>query len=145
MFFQNFVFEISVKTFLKSGLLPPGALKSGKHSEIDLFRGTAVTQENQEREEPPTQVVKRVKFGKKSAPETCVFSPDGNYLATGTSDGYIEIWDYVTGKLRTDLDYQGKENFMVHEVGVGDFFFFSKSVFFCVFQILKRIDFSSVF
>jgi len=62
-----------------------------------------------------------LKFGKKSFVSSCLFYTDSSVnqtsLITGTSDGFIEIWDEETRftKLRMDLDYQKKGEIMCHD------------------------------
>ncbi|CAG8521401.1 14127_t:CDS:2 [Racocetra fulgida] len=81
------------------GLLPPDTA-------FDLFRGSAPTTKAED-DAVPTKCYATIK--------STTFSPDGQYLVTGNMDGFIEIWNFLTGKLRKDLKYQVEDNPMLME------------------------------
>lgn len=91
------------------GLLPPGA-------EFDLFRDSSPVR-IEENDRPPQAMAKKIDFGKAAHPESAVFSPDGQMLITGSADGFVEVWDHTTGKLKKDLAYQAEDAFMMHGDG----------------------------
>lgn len=48
----------------------------------------------------------------------CAAFVAGSGLATGSGDGFIEIWDLDTCRLDTNLSYQAKDELMMHESAV---------------------------
>jgi WD40 repeat-containing protein SMU1 len=89
------------------GILPKG------HT-VDLFRGSRRNLKRDREEKVPTRQAGLIKFSEESHPETVAFSPDGVSMATGSADGFVEIWDYESCKLRKDLEYQANDELMMH-------------------------------
>lgn len=100
----------AMKWQTQEGLIPPNV-------RFDIFSGTVPTKEDQE-DIFPTQEDVSIKFGSKSFPECAIFLPDGSGLVTGSSDGFIEIWDVWTGSLKLDLPYQASEKFLMHKCSI---------------------------
>lgn len=89
------------------GILPKG-------SSIDLFRGSNRMARKDQEDKIPRRQAGLIKFNAESHPETVCFSPDGLSMVTGSADGFIEVWDFDTCKLRTDLEYQARDELMMH-------------------------------
>lgn len=94
-----------------NGLLPKG-------SSYDLFLGGRKAVARDLDDKITRRLAGQIKFTVESHPETAAFSPDGQSLVTGSADGFIEIWDHETCKLRKDLEYQAKDELMMHEDAV---------------------------
>lgn len=107
----NTLLENSAKWQQVQGLLPDNA-------SFDPFRAEAPSQVG-ERDVFASQAYSSIKFpGKGTYAETLAFAPVGQILATGSVDGFIELWNYTNGKLRKDLQYQADENFMAMDASV---------------------------
>lgn len=66
----------------------------------------------------PVKLDRTIKFAKNSQADALCFSEDGEFLVTGSSDGFIEVWDFETGKLRKDLKFQSENRLMMHNSAV---------------------------
>ncbi|EME28420.1 transducin family protein / WD-40 repeat family protein [Galdieria sulphuraria] len=96
------------------GLISPGI-------EFDLFRGqphTSCMKRRDERELCQFDCIQRIQTDSGTNIPCGMFSKDGQSFVTGSLDGFIEVWDFLSGKLRLDLSYQVTEEFMMHETSI---------------------------
>ena len=93
------------------GLLPPGI-------PFDLFRGSRKAIRKDVEEKLPKKLAGALVLSKDSSAESILFSPDGQSLITGSIDGFIEAWDFESQKLRQDLEYQARGEFLMQEGAV---------------------------
>ncbi|KAJ1667049.1 hypothetical protein IW140_002260 [Coemansia sp. RSA 1813] len=92
----------SVRWQVEQGTL---SVNEGPH---DLFYGRVQNIQTHTVDSAPERVLATIKLPKKQHPNSVAFSPNSVYLATGSSDGFIELWNYKTGKLAADLNYQNE-------------------------------------
>ncbi|RHY70991.1 hypothetical protein DYB38_001981 [Aphanomyces astaci] len=86
--------------------------------ELDLFQNAPKRLKVDRTEESISKPSGKIKFGKASTPQTAQFSVDGRMLVSGTKDGFVEAWDIDKCALRKDLEYQAREEFMMHDDSV---------------------------
>ncbi|KAJ2519402.1 hypothetical protein H4217_002710 [Coemansia sp. RSA 1939] len=79
----------------------------------------------------PDSLLATIKLPKKQHPNSVAFSPSSAYLATGSTDGFIELWNFRTGKLATDLAYQNDGTPMMMEESVTALAFSSSGELVC--------------
>ena len=97
----------SLKWQQHQGMLPANA-------KFDLFLG-GTAKRVVEPESFVSSAGPVIKFGKKSHAECAAFSPDGTYLVSGSMDGFIEVWDYERGRISKAVEYQEKDEYMMHD------------------------------
>lgn len=93
-----------------TGRLPAG-------TSFDVFR-SAPPLRREEEDSACTAQVGRVAFGTETRAEAVAFSHDGAHIITGSSDGFVEVWDSETGKLDSRLAYQSRDELMMHDDAV---------------------------
>lgn len=83
---------------------------------VDLITGEAKKSESGELR--VMSVKQTIKLPKGSFPESAIFTRDGRYIISGSSDGLIEVYSVESGRLALEFEYQARDDFMVHESSV---------------------------
>ena len=97
----------------REGLLAPG-------EDYDLFTGSKrVHRAADAQDARPNTLQSRMNIGDDSSGglQAVAFTPDGRSVVTACN-GFVEVWDVLTGRLRTDLPYQAEGELMLHAVPV---------------------------
>ncbi|KAJ2156537.1 hypothetical protein GGF46_005114 [Coemansia sp. RSA 552] len=97
----------SAKWQQAQGLIPDNA-------PFDLFLGKSRLVRPAE-DKVPHRLLATVRLPKKQHPTSLAFSTDGMYLVTGSADGFVELWHYMTGKLANEFKYQNDAPMMMEE------------------------------
>lgn len=100
------------------GTLPPGMRYDPFHSSDDTSRMLMGQGHADAEDRFVTQCVRTIKFGRSGFIESACFSPNGQWLAVGSHDGFVELYDYERGALDTTLTYQAQDKIMMHEESV---------------------------
>lgn len=79
---------------------------------FDLFRNTRKSAKKDAEEKNPKKPAGDIRSTGRAKLDSIAFSPDGQCLVTGSAEGLIEAWDVDTGKLRQDLEYQARGEFL---------------------------------
>ena len=82
------------------------------NSKFDIFRGV-VPAAREELERPVSTPAGSIRGG--AIPTAVAFTPDGSALVVASADGIIEVYDPDTLRIRKDLEYQAKDEFMLHD------------------------------
>jgi WD40 repeat-containing protein SMU1 len=79
---------------------------------FDLLRNTRKSAKKDSEERIPKRAAGDVRSTSKAKVDAIAFSPSGECLVTGSAEGIVEAWDVDTGKLKGDLDYQTRGEFI---------------------------------
>lgn len=116
---ESLVCEVSVVAPSRLLALLGQALKYQQTQELipvgvpfDLFRNARKAARKDAEEKNPRKPAGDIRSKNQAKVDSMVFSPDGQCLVSGGSEGIVEAWDVDTGKLRQDLEYQSKGEFM---------------------------------